>query len=139
MYQEKLAQFKNVENLAGKAWEHAVAIDLLSKTDIKDCSLECFHYQQMIELLFKHLLETRSQFGSYSRTHKLQKLLEEVIARTAFRTDKSKYFMALQVITVCAEEYRYNFLLDCDGYRQSVDICNCLLDELIAFNQTITP
>ena len=40
MYQEKLVKFKNVENLAGKAWEHALAIDLLSKTDIKDCSIE---------------------------------------------------------------------------------------------------
>jgi len=27
MYQDKLKQFKNIENLAGKAWEHAVAID----------------------------------------------------------------------------------------------------------------
>ena len=136
MYQEKLAQFKNVENLAGKAWEHAIAIDLLSKTDIKDCSIECFHYQQMIELFFKHLLETKSRFGSYSKSHKLQKLLEEVIASTKFKTDKTKYFMALQVITVCAEEYRYNFLIDCDGYKQSVNICDHLLDELIEFNET---
>ena len=136
MYQEKLAQFKNVENLAGKAWEHALAIDLLSKADIKDCSIECFHYQQMMELFFKHLLETKSQFGSYSKSHKLQKLLEEVIASTKFKTDKAKYFMALQVITVCAEEYRYNFLIDCDGYKQSVSICDNLFDELIEFNET---
>ena len=133
MYQEKLSKFKNIQNLAGKSWEHAVAIDILITTDIKDCSIECFHYQQMIELFFKHLLETRSQFGSYSRTHKLQKLLEEVIANTKFTTDKTKYFMALQVITVCAEEYRYNFLIDCDGYKQSVIICDQLLEELLAF------
>ncbi len=133
MYQDKLNKFKNIENLAGKSWEHAVAIDILATTDIKDCSIECFHYQQMIELFLKHLLETKSQFGSYSKSHKLQKLLEEVIANTQFKTDKTKYFMALQVITVCAEEYRYNFLLDCEGYRQSVTICEQLLDELLQF------
>ncbi|EDN70906.1 hypothetical protein BGP_2246 [Beggiatoa sp. PS] len=133
MYQEKLAKFKNVENLAGKAWEHAVAIDVLATTEIKDCAMECFHYQQMMELFFKHLLETKSEFGSYGRTHKLQKLLEELIASTPFKTDKTKYFMALQVITVCAEEYRYNFLLDCEGYRQSVIVCNQLLEELLEF------
>ncbi|MEN8215679.1 MAG: hypothetical protein ABFS56_04750 [Pseudomonadota bacterium] len=133
MYQDKLKKFKNIENLAGKAWEHAVAIDVLATTDIIDCSIECFHYQQMMELFFKHILETRSQFGAYSKSHKLQKLLEEVIANTKFRTDKTKYFMALQVITVCAEEYRYNFLIDCDGYKQSVTICDQLLEELIKF------
>ncbi|KOR31939.1 hypothetical protein TI05_10430 [Achromatium sp. WMS3] len=133
MYQEKLKSFKNIENLAGKAWEHAIAIDLLASAEIKDCSIECFHYQQMLELFFKHILEIKSQFGAYSRSHKLQKLLEEVITNTAFKTDKTKYFMALQVITVCAEEYRYNFLIDCEGYRQSVSICDQLLEELITF------
>jgi hypothetical protein len=133
MYQEKFKKFKNIENLAGKSWAHAVAIDVLAITDIKDCSIESFHYQQMIELFFKHLLETKSQFGAYSKSHKLQRLLEEVIANTKFKTDKTKFFMALQVITVCAEEYRYNFLLDCDRYRQSVTICDQLLDELLQF------
>jgi HEPN domain-containing protein len=109
MYQEKFKKFKNIENLAGKSWEHAIAIDVLATTDIKDCSIECFHYQQMVELFFKHLLETKSQFGSYKKSYKLQRLLEEVIAntkfKTEFKTDKTKFFMALQVITVCAEEY----------------------------------
>jgi hypothetical protein len=41
--------------------------------------------------------------------------------------------MALQVITVCAEEYRYNFLIDCAGYKQSVSVCDDLLDELLAY------
>lgn len=133
MYQEKFQNFENVESLAGKAWEHAVALDVLNATNIKDCSIHCFHYQQMLELFFKYLLETKSEFGAFSRTHKLQKLLEELIAYTAFRTDKSKYTMALQVITVCAEEYRYNFLIDCSGYKQSVEICNELLIELLDF------
>ncbi len=137
MYQEKFKKFKNIEDLAGKSWEHAVAIDVLATTDIKDCSIECFHYQKMVELFFKHLLETKSQFGSYSKSHKLQRLLEEVIANTKFKTDKTTYFMALQVITVCAEEYRYNFLLDCDGYRQSVTICDQLLDELLQFENEL--
>ena len=135
MYQKKFQQFENIENLAGKAWEHAVAIDLLNKTNIKDCAIHCFHYQQMIELLFKHLLETKSKFGSYSRTHKLRLLLEEVISNTGFRTNKSNYFMALQVITVCAEEYRYNFLIDCQGYKQSVEICDNLIDELLIYEK----
>ncbi len=133
MYQEKLKKFENIENLAGKAWQHAVTIDVLSNVEIKDCSIHCFHYQQMLELLFKHLLETKTKFGSYSKTHKLQRLLEELIANTEFKTDKSHYFMALQVITVCAEEYRYNFLIDCEGYKQSVMIANNLLDELLEF------
>lgn len=120
--------------MAGKSWEHAVAIDVLNNTNIKDCSIHCFHYQQIFELFFKHLLETRSEFGSYGKTHKLQKLLEEVIANTPFKTNKSKYLMALQVITVCAEEYRYNFLIDCAGYKQSVEICDVLLDELLEFD-----
>lgn len=79
----------------------------------------------MLELFFKHLLETKSEFGLYTRTHKLQKLLEEVVASTPFKTDKNKYFMALQVITVCAEEYRYNFLTDCASYIGKVSqICD---------------
>lgn len=41
--------------------------------------------------------------------------------------------MPLQVITMCAEEYRYNFLIDCEGYKQGVMICDNLLDELLAF------
>ena len=135
MYQEKFKAFENIETLAGKAWEHAVAIDLLNNSDIKDCSIHCFHYQQMLELLFKHILETRSAFASYSKTHKLQKLLEEVIFATKFKTDKSSYFFALQVITVCAEEYRYNFLIDCDGYLKSVVKCDQLLEELLVFNK----
>jgi len=97
--------------------------------------LECFHYQQMIELFIKHLLETKSKFGSYSNTHKLQKLLEELISATDFKTDKTKYFMALQVVTVCAEEFRYNFLIDSEGYKQSVNICDKLLDELLNFEK----
>lgn len=133
MYQDKFKQFENVENLAGKAWEHAVALDVLNKTNIKDCSIHCFHYQQMFELFFKHLLEVKTQFGSYSKTHKLQRLLEELIANTEFKTNKSQYFMALQVITVCAEEYRYNFLIDCEGYKQSVAVVDILLDELLKF------
>ena len=39
--------------------------------------------------------------------------------------------MALQVITVCAEEYSYNFLLDCEGYKISVSVADELLEQLI--------
>jgi len=133
MYQGKFKAFENIENLAGKAWEHAVAIDVLTQTNINDCSIHCFHYQQMLECLIKHLLETKSKFGAYSRSHKLQKLLEELVENTLFKTNKSQYFMALQVITVCAEEYRYNFLIDCVGYHESVKLCDGLVDELLGF------
>jgi HEPN domain-containing protein len=134
MYAEYFKNFENVENLAGKAWQHAMNIDAIEQMTIKDCSLHCFHYQQMFEMLFKYLLEAKSKHGLYSRTHKLNNLLEELIEYTAFRTDKTKYRMALQVITVCAEEYRYNFLIDCEGYRDSVQVANELLMELLAFN-----
>ncbi len=133
MYADKLAVFKNAETLAGKAWQHALSIDLIENTDVKDCSMHCFHYQQMLEMLFKFLLEQKSKFGSYPHTHKLNKLLEQLVETTDFRTDKSKYRMALQVITVCAEEYRYNFLIDCDGYKDSVELTSELLEQLLTF------
>jgi hypothetical protein len=91
MYQELFKAFENVNNLGGKAWEHAVALDLLNSSNIQDCSIHCFHYQQMFEYFFKHILETKSQFGAYSKSHKLNKLLEEVISTTAFKTNQSKY------------------------------------------------
>jgi HEPN domain-containing protein len=138
MYAELLKKFENAENLGGKAWQHAVSIDALEKTKIKDCSIHCFHYQQMFEMLFKFILETQSKFGAYSHTHKLNKLLEELIECTAFKTNKSNYRMALQVITVCAEEYRYNFLIDCDGYKESVEITRQLLTELLNFESDVT-
>lgn len=135
MYAELFKQFENIENLAGKAWQHALNLDLIERVNIKDCSLHCFHYQQLFEMFFKYLLEMKSKHGLYSRTHKLNKLLEELIEYTAFKTDKTRYRMALQVITVCAEEYRYHFLIDCEGYRDSVEIANGLLRELLDFSQ----
>lgn len=135
-YSEQFKSFENANNLAGKAWQHALNIDLLEKTTIQDCSLHCFHYQQMLEMLIKHLLQTRSIYGAYSHSHKLHRLLEELIANTPFKTNKinkNNYRMALQVITVCAEEYRYNFLIDCEGYKDSVLIANDLLAELLLF------
>jgi len=133
MYQELFKTFANVKNLGGKAWEHAVALDLLNNSAIQDCSIHCFHYQQMLECLFKHLLETKSQFGAYSKSPQLNKLLEEVIGSTAFRTDKSKYRGDLIAIMVCAEEYRYNFDIDCQTYLESVVVCDELLKELVMF------
>lgn len=47
--------------------------------------------------------------------------------------------MALQVIGVCAEAYRYNFLIDSDGYQQNVEIADQLLNGLLNFeNQPMT-
>ena len=37
------------------------------------------------------------------------------------------------MITVCAEEYLYNFLIDCAGYQQSVSVCDNLFEELLVF------
>ena len=133
MYAEKLKHFKNVENLGGKAWEHAVMCDILDDLQITDYSIYCFHYQQLFELLFKHLLETKSKFGAYPRTHKLNKLLEQLVEQSNFKTDIDKYEAHLTTVTVCAEAYRYNFLIDCKVYRKDVAILNPLLDELMRF------
>ena len=43
----KIKSFENVENLGGKAWQHAMNVDLIEQMTIKDCSLHCFHYQQV--------------------------------------------------------------------------------------------
>jgi len=136
MYTEKLKHFENVENLGGKAWEHAIACDVISKTPVKDCSLHCFHYQQLFELLFKHLLESKTKYGAYPHTHKLDKLLLQVIDDTGFNPESSKYIDTLNTITVCAEAYRYNFLLDCITYQRSVEILNPLFDELAEFSKS---
>jgi len=135
MYTKLFNSFENAENLGGKAWEHAVTLDFLNTTKIKDCSIHCFHYQQIFEYFFKHILETRSQFGSYSKSHKLNNLLEEVVGQTDFRTDKSKYYAHLVAITICAEEYRYNFDIDCKVYFNVVLGCDELLIELIEFEK----
>ncbi|OQY55723.1 MAG: hypothetical protein DRR08_12295 [Candidatus Parabeggiatoa sp. nov. 2] len=127
-----------MKNLGGKAWEHAVAIDFFNGSHIQDCSIHCFHYQQMFECFFKPILETKSQFGAYSKSHKLNKLLEEVISTTAFKTNKSKYRGDLIAITVCAEEYRTNFDRDCQGYFDSVAVCDDLIKELIEFEEKET-
>ena len=100
---------------------------------VKKANIVCANALRIdwLEMLLKHFLETKSTYGAYPHTHKLNKLLEALIGQSEFRTDKLKYFMPLQVITVCAEEYRYNFLIDCEGYRESVRIADMLLDELI--------
>jgi len=136
MYQILFSSFENKENLSGKAWEHAVTLDFLNASKIKDCSIHCFHYQQMFECFFKHILETKTEFGAYSKSHQLNKLLEEVISATSFRTDKSKYRGDLNAITVCAEEYRYNFDINCKSYFEMVETCDELLKELITFEKT---
>lgn len=133
MYAEKLKQYKNVENLGGKAWEHAVTLDLVESSEIANCSLHYFHYQQMFELLFKHLLETRTTYGAYPRTHKLNQLLLQLIDDAGVKIDSSLYFDALNTVTVCAEAYRYTFLLDYKTYKRSVAILNPLLDDLVKF------
>ena len=133
MYAEKLSQFENAENLAGKAWEHAVACDVISQTLIKDCSMHCFHYQQLFELLFKHLLETQTKYGAYPHTHKLNRLMAQLIDDTDFKTSLDTYEPHLTAVTVCAEAYRYNFLLNCETYNGMVNSLNPLLNELAEF------
>jgi hypothetical protein len=89
----------------------------------------------MLELFIKHILETKSKFGSYSKSHKLNKLLEELIYLTDFKTDTAKYFEALQTITICTEQYRYNFMIDCLGYKHAVTIVDDFVNELLKFNK----
>lgn len=136
MYAQKLKPFENAKNLGGKAWEHAIACDFFDSSPVEDCSMHCFHYQQLFELLFKHLLETRSEFGAYPRTHKLGRLLAQLVKDTDFKTDFEKYEPHLTAITVCAEAYRYNFLIDCNAYRNDIKVLNPLLDELMEFTQS---
>ena len=136
MYAEKLKQFEKKKNLADKAYQHAVVIDLLEKVQFDDCSMHCFNYQQMFELLLKHFLETRSKFGAYPLTHKLSRLFEQVLAQTDFKNDFERYNPHLTAVTVCAEAYRYNFLIDCKSYRMDVAALNPLLDKLVEFIST---
>ncbi len=128
-----LKEFENAENLGGKAWQHSINLDSWNQAVVKDCSITCFHYQQMLELLFKHTLEVKSKLSAYPRSHKLHKLLEAVIELTEFKTDKVKYTPYLNYITVCAEEYRYNFDLDCNDYFEAQNIVDNLFLELISF------
>ncbi len=135
MYAEKLKHFENIKNLGGKAWEHAKACDLIDGAGIDDCSLHCFHYQQLFELLFKHILETRTEFGAYPLIHKLDRLLRQVTKETGFDADIEKYESELNALTVCAEAYRYNFLLNCETYKSTVNRLNPLLDDLVEFSK----
>ena len=135
IYTEKLKHFENVKNLGGKAWEHAKACDLIDGAGIDDCSLHCFHYQQMFELLFKHLLETRSKYNAYPLIHKLDKLFSQVVELTGFEGDVEKYNDTLNALTVCAEAYRYNFLLNCETYQRSIRVLNPLFDQLAEFSK----
>jgi hypothetical protein len=134
-YADRLKIFENVENLGGKAWEHAVICDFLTEhgTIIKDCSPHCFHYQQIIEMLIKHAIETKTESKAYSKTHNLEKILGELINDSTLKLKNEGYALPLQVITTCAESYRYNFLLSCSGYRMAVAICDDLIDELLEF------
>jgi hypothetical protein len=133
-YAELLNRFENVENLGGKAWEHAVMVDMLEDNPIiKDCTPHCFHYQQILEMLIKHAIETKTDSKAYSKTHNLEKILGELINDSTLKLKNDGYALPLQVITTCAESYRYNFLLSCSGYRMAVAICDDLIDELLEF------
>ena len=136
MYAEKLKQFENVENLGGKAWEHGVAIDAVGKSELTNCAIHCFHYKQMFELLFKHLLETKTESGAFPRSHKLNALLALLIKESDLKIDPNPYFEALSTITMCAEAYRYDYALDCNTYRHSVGLLDPLLDQLAEFSKS---
>jgi hypothetical protein len=134
-YAEQLNRFENVENLGGKAWEHAVICDLLGEHGriIKDCTPHCTNYQQLLEMLLKHALESRSKYNAYSRTHNLNNLLQALVETSDFKTDLDKYSMALNTVTMCAQEYRYDFQLQCHAYWMAVAITDNLLVELLEF------
>jgi hypothetical protein len=131
-YADRLKAFENVENLGGKAWEHAVICDFLgADTLIKDCTPHCTNYQQLLEMLLKHALETKSEFNAYPKTHNLNSLLDMLIKTSGFTTKIDAGL--LQVITTCAEAYRYDFLLNCKTYWSAVKASDGLIDELLAF------
>jgi hypothetical protein len=132
-YADRLKIFENVENLGGKAWEHAVICDLLEANPIiHDCTPHCTNYQQMLELLIKHTLETKSKYNAYRKTHNLLQLLGDLIETSEFKTELENPLI-LQVITTCAEAYRYDFLLNCQTYWKAVEITKPLIDELLEF------
>jgi HEPN domain-containing protein len=131
-YADRLKIFENVENLGGKAWEHAVICDFLNFDNaILDCTPHCTNYQQMIEMLIKHALETKSEFNAYPKTHNLNRLLDMLLKTSGFTTKIDAGL--LQVITTCAEAYRYDFLLNCKTYWSAVEITKPLIDELLEF------
>jgi HEPN domain-containing protein len=131
-YADHLKIFENVENLGGKAWEHAVICDLLEANPIiQDCTPHCTNYQQMLEMLLKHALETESEFMAYPKTHNLNRLLDMLLKTSEFTTKIDAEL--LQVITTCAEAYRYDFLLNCKTYWQAVKMTEPLIDELLEF------
>jgi len=51
MYAQLFKQFENAQNLAGKAWQHAVNIDLIEQSNIKDCSIHCFQILKRLSFL----------------------------------------------------------------------------------------
>jgi HEPN domain-containing protein len=134
-YADRLKAFENVENLGGKAWEHAVICDFLNGhgTIIKDCSPHCFHYQQIFEMLIKHGLETKGKYKAYSKTHNLNQLLSDLTETSEFKTDLDKFRMSLNTLKTCAEYARYDFQLECHVYWDAVAIADSLIDELLRF------
>lgn len=135
MYAEKLKHFKNVENLGGKAWEHAVMCDILDDLQITDYSIYCFHYQQLFEFLLKHLLETRTQYGAYPDSNKLDNLLLQVTKQTGISVDYEKYTSSLIALTTYADLHRYHDFLGCDTYQHITNSLNPLLDQLAEFSK----
>lgn len=133
-YADRLKAFENVENLGGKAWEHAVICDLLEANPIiQDCTPHCTNYQQMLEMLIKHGLETKSVIGSYRKTHDLVQLLNDLNAYSRFSASMETYQISLNAIKTCAEAYRYDFQLNCKAYWMAVEITKPLIDELLEF------
>ena len=61
------------------------------------------------------------------------RLLAQLVDDTEFKTDLKSYEPHLVSITVCAEAYRYNFLIDCNAYHHDIEALNPLLDELVEF------
>lgn len=57
----------------------------------------------------------------------------QIVKDTEFRIDVEKYTSALVTLTVYEEAYRYNFLLNCETYKNTVKNLNSLLDELAKF------
>jgi len=50
MYQELFQDFENTKNLAGKAWEHAIAIDLLNNSNIQGGNFCYFIQNRQIKI-----------------------------------------------------------------------------------------
>lgn len=143
-YRALLSPFANQHTLAGKAYSIGCTLDsILSQNRVcnRDCSILCHLYQEMNEVLFKHILQTtisehsRKRRKKYPHTHNLvflSTLVQHRIPELNHLPPSTKDGMAL--LTKCAMYYRYNFMLKCGDFWDVVEAVDKeVLEVLVAY------